>query len=742
MRKIAGYELGDQLGSGELGTVYRGRSAADDREVAVKLLFTSDLGGDELEVWRTEFLANLEQARQLEHPSIARVLDGGKAGDEYFVVTEFVTGRKLSEIIRDGQRSVRERLKIALQIADALAVAHARGVTHHDLKPANIIVTDELIPKITDFGLVRVNAAVSDASPLPAAVRAHYRAPEQIYGKKSDDRTDIFSLGVVLFELMYQRRPFEGDTWIQIAQKILNVNPPELRSGSGEMPDPLARLIGRALAKSPLDRFQSPRELQRELQAIYGRLSDDTTSTMTVINGTDTPRQSKSDVTPIAGAWVAVHEGDHRRVVPVRGDEFTIGRRGENDLPLMEEHISRAHAKIEREGDDWILVDRESRHGTFLNRERIKRAKLRDNDRVDLGKGGRYRITFHTGSVDTNLVTSIPTSAPLARRDIELLLDVTRALNSTLSVDDVLNIIIDSALTFTGAERGYIMLRDDEDRFKIRIRRHIDTSETDATDEGVSTSVVERCLATEQPVLIYDVSEVPEFSEKESIVDLNLKSILAVPMVRAGGVTGVLYLDSRELRTRFKSTQLDLLMAFASHAAISLENARLYEMAIKDQLTGVYLRHHFDSRLNAEFQRAQRYRSPLSLVFIDIDHFKTINDTLGHPVGDKVLRRVGHLIHAAARNTDLAARYGGEEFVLLAPETHLDMASILAERLRATVANERHQVADTSVQVTISLGVAAYPGASIETPADLVRMADDALLKAKKLGRNRFCVAG
>src|SRR5262249_24386505 len=163
---------------------------------------------------------------------------------------------------------------------------------------------------------------------------------------------------------------------------------------------------------------------------------------------------------------------------------------------------------------------------------------------------------------------------------------------------------------------------------------------------------------------------------------LGLKSIACLPLLFRGSVLGVLYLDSRGIRTPFRAGQMEVLTAFADHAATAIEHARLYEVAIVDPLTGGYRRHHFEQRLGQEFERAERHRSPLALLFMDIDHFKKVNDGYGHPVGDEVLQEVSRVLKATARNTDVAARWGGEEFVLLAPETAIEAAVAMAEPLR------------------------------------------------------------
>ena len=168
---------------------------------------------------------------------------------------------------------------------------------------------------------------------------------------------------------------------------------------------------------------------------------------------------------------------------------------------------------------------------------------------------------------------------------------------------------------------------------------------------------------------------------------------------------------------------------------------QMYNSALRDSLTGLYNRRYFLGQLEAELSYAQRHLTPLSLVMIDIDHFKTVNDTYGHPSGDKVLAAFARLLRDAVRTEDLTARYGGEEFVLVCRGLPLSIAVLVADRLRLMVENTPLVPAPPEIRITISAGVASAPHPLIAEPQDLIKVADDALYEAKRLGRNRVCVA-
>jgi len=190
----------------------------------------------------------------------------------------------------------------------------------------------------------------------------------------------------------------------------------------------------------------------------------------------------------------------------------------------------------------------------------------------------------------------------------------------------------------------------------------------------------------------------------------------------------------------FRGEQSEFLATLADQVFLVLDNARLYRkvqvLAVSDEQTGLYNLRHFRDRLSAEVARALRYRSPLSLIMLDVDNFKSVNDRYGHPVGDLVLQQVAAVLQQQIRESDVAARYGGEEFAVILPSAAPQAAMEVAERLRATteatpMGSERHRD-----RVTISLGVATLPAPDVNDMDDLVKTADAALYRAKAAGKN------
>jgi diguanylate cyclase (GGDEF)-like protein len=180
-------------------------------------------------------------------------------------------------------------------------------------------------------------------------------------------------------------------------------------------------------------------------------------------------------------------------------------------------------------------------------------------------------------------------------------------------------------------------------------------------------------------------------------------------------------------------------------AALALDNASQHRhtrmLALTDGLTGLLNHRAFLDRLHQEFDRSRRYNSILSLILLDVDNFKAVNDTYGHLQGDIVLEGVAHILRNTSRESDVLGRYGGEEFVALLPETNPSQALLKAERIRKAIASRPFQLNRCAVQVTVSLGVATWPDHQVHVPEDLIRHADAALYRSKSLGKNRASLA-
>jgi diguanylate cyclase (GGDEF)-like protein len=204
-------------------------------------------------------------------------------------------------------------------------------------------------------------------------------------------------------------------------------------------------------------------------------------------------------------------------------------------------------------------------------------------------------------------------------------------------------------------------------------------------------------------------------------------------MVVFNDVIGVINVTNKRYNKDFTDEDVELLKAIADQAAVAINKAQLWDMAVTDSLTGLYVRRYFMVKLQEELLRAERYKNILSIVMADLDRFKNINDTYGHDAGDRVLKAIGKFLQQNIRDVDVVARYGGEEFVIMIPEAAKDAAFILSERLRKQFSDLK---LEDFPQITISLGIATYPidGTQLE---DLIKKADAAMYAAKRAGRNK-----
>lgn len=244
---------------------------------------------------------------------------------------------------------------------------------------------------------------------------------------------------------------------------------------------------------------------------------------------------------------------------------------------------------------------------------------------------------------------------------------------------------------------------------------------------------------TGQPLII---SNYGEWEKKPDVFRAIAEpfGLLSVPVRWQSKIKGVIQLLRRTDEDPFTESDANLLSLFSSQVAISLENTQLYEevqkLAVQDPLTGLYNRRGFTEIAQREFERARRFQRPLSLLFIDLDHFKKVNDTHGHPIGDQVLIGTASLWQRELRNVDVLCRYGGEEFVVLLMESNLVNAGMIGERLRATTERTAFNTENGDIQVTVSIGVAELV-ADMSGLNELIHLADQALYKAKSSGRNR-----
>ena len=263
---IGRYALKYPLGEGGLGTVYAAHDPLLSRLIAVKTLHV-EVDEAERESFNALFLNEARAAAGLNHTHIVTVFDAGVSDNRAYIAMELLKGRDLRQLRQEGWRATPEQAALIVRrVADALGYAHSKGVVHRDVKPANIFMIGRTQPKVLDFGIARVAHQQEDGDPHTGAGSPYYMAPEQVRRENIDRRADVFSLGVVLYELLTDTKPFRGESLAQIRDAVLHHEPPLASKVDPAVPKALAVIAARAMAKDPEHRFRSTRSFARELR--------------------------------------------------------------------------------------------------------------------------------------------------------------------------------------------------------------------------------------------------------------------------------------------------------------------------------------------------------------------------------------------------------------------------------------------------------------------------------------------
>ena len=276
MDRLGRYQIREIIGEGAMACVYKAYDPEINRPLAIKLLKAQlRLDGE----YHGRFLREAKGAGVLSHPNIVTVFDVGEDQGHPYIAMELVEGQTLAEALKANQpMSTKDIVEIAIQLTRALDYAHKKGIVHRDVKPGNIMrLNDANTIKVADFGICRIDGTEGDATRTQIGNvlgTPHYMSPEQVVGEKVDSRSDLFSAGVVLYQLLTGHLPFEGDTLISVAYKITKTDPPSLDKVRGDLPLSLRRIVERALKKQPDKRFQSGEEFAKALIGVAREIAE------------------------------------------------------------------------------------------------------------------------------------------------------------------------------------------------------------------------------------------------------------------------------------------------------------------------------------------------------------------------------------------------------------------------------------------------------------------------------------
>ena len=306
--KAGRYEVVRELGRGSMGVVYQGFDPVIGRTVAIKTMLTEGLAPNEFQEYRARFQREAQAAGVLNHPNIVSVYDYGEDSGVLYLIMEFLEGKSLEKLI-EGRKilPIETIIPMCEQVCGALDHAHQRGIVHRDIKPANIMILDNGIVKVTDFGIAKMVSMGMTQTGLVLGT-PNYMSPEQVKGRQVDGRSDIFSLGIILYDLVTGEKPFAGQNITTVIYKIINENPIPPRELDATIHPGLSYVICKALAKNPDERYQTCRELADDLKnfkALGGQVAPSATmilkATPAPSGGTDRPAApSVSPPTPPA----------------------------------------------------------------------------------------------------------------------------------------------------------------------------------------------------------------------------------------------------------------------------------------------------------------------------------------------------------------------------------------------------------------------------------------------------------
>jgi diguanylate cyclase (GGDEF)-like protein len=325
--------------------------------------------------------------------------------------------------------------------------------------------------------------------------------------------------------------------------------------------------------------------------------------------------------------------------------------------------------------------------------------------------------------------------------------DIGKALTSTLDLKEVLRIMMDKISELLKPKDWSLLLVDEEKKdlyFEIVVGRGSEKIKQARLKRGEG---IAGWVAREgEPLFVPDVSKDKRFSSRiDKLTNYKTRSIICVPLKSKGRVLGVVELVNKGDEELFKEEDMNLLITLADYTAIAIENAKYFQkvqdLTITDDVTTLYNSRYLHRFLEYESERARRYKTSLSLIFLDIDYFKRVNDTYGHLCGSKLLKEIGFLLQNKIRKVDVACRYGGDEFVIVLPHTEKEDAYQVAKKIKNSLKSTMFLKEDgLKIKITASFGVASIPGDAGDT-IGLIRLADNAMYKVKGLSKDGVLMA-
>jgi diguanylate cyclase (GGDEF)-like protein len=499
-------------------------------------------------------------------------------------------------------------------------------------------------------------------------------------------------------------------------------------------------------------------------------------------------KKGSSDLADSAIRIFLIDQDGQGRSFTIKGKRAFIGRDFSNDLQLDDPTVSRKHAMVCKDGGRYYIENLNAKNAIRINGQAIgarHRVEVKEGVPIALGN---VLISLGTRCCDSIQPDQDPDAgSPRAegteeslfsyrlikyKQNLNLIYGLCSGFLETLEVEKLCERTLDAIFSWgKEIDSGYVLLADGPDG---EIREMAGRSRQQNRSKGVNCgrTLAEQVIRDGRPMILPGTVPENKQAQSDSTANMGVNSILCIPLIGKSGTRGLIYLQAGALKRGFSKDDLlfitvlsaplvlaieaTLLSRKNTKAEAELKRARddletavrertaelsrakdeMKELSITDGLTGLNNYRYFMQSLESEFKRAIRHNRIVSLLMIDIDYFKSFNDTYGHLCGDFVIKKVAEMIKRYVRSTDVAARYGGDEIALILPETDKESAIQVAEKLKKEIGGCTFEWLSKSVEVGVSIGLATGPASGIEAHLDLLNAADKALYRAKQEGRN------
>ncbi len=400
-RTFGGYELTEHVGAGGVASIYKGFDERLSRWVAIKVVPIQASGGATEETLLARFRLEAQAIAALRHRNILTIYGYGEEEGWAYIVMEYVPGGSLADRIEPGVPFTWEQaLTISIPVSQALAFAHEHNIIHRDIKPANILMPQDDWPLLADFGLAKMEHSTRPNLTMPGQVLGTmaYAAPEQIQEGEIDARIDIYSLAIVLYELLAGKLPFQGETSFDFLMARLTEPPLPLLEANPNVPPVFVPILDKALAQDPVDRFQTMVDFSQDLTEARYQLSRSAYRQPGIhepisITGTQELQKTKATLKLTTSG---------QQILTSNQEELVVGRAHKNNIPDIDlgphggtkAGVSRRHSRLLRENNEWFVEDLGSTNGTFVNGAKIPPNKKTAVKKGDVLRFGQIELEF------------------------------------------------------------------------------------------------------------------------------------------------------------------------------------------------------------------------------------------------------------------------------------------------------------------------------------------------------------